>query len=86
MILGANIILTTINGTPVNINDGPGLITEQPSIDNTDFIFGKSGAFSQNKNSIAQKTLRNASIWVDNKILFAGGMYEVKLNNFADFE
>jgi len=84
--LGANIILTTINGIPVNIADGPGSITEQPSIDNTAFIFSMSGAFSQNINSIAQNTLRNASIWVDNKILFAGGMYEVKLNNFSDFE
>jgi hypothetical protein len=62
MILGSTIVLQTINGNPMDIDQGPGNVTEKPSLDDPNFIFGAGGAFSQNKSQIAQNTLRNASI------------------------
>jgi len=49
-------------------------------------VFGLNGAYSSNTNDIAINTLRNASIFIDNKIMYAEGEYSVKLNNFSDFE
>jgi hypothetical protein len=62
MDMGSSIILTTINGNLVDIDDGPGLLTEKPDPEDPNFIFGHGGSFSQNKSQIAQNTLRNSSI------------------------
>jgi len=69
MVMNASIVIKTINGNVVDINAGPGLITERPALDDPNFIFGPGGSFSQNKSQIAQNTLRNSSIYIDNKLL-----------------